>query len=416
MHNNSRSLSSNTDALQLAQRLINIGIALSTERDLERFFQLIVSEAKSLTAADAASLYLRRGNHLQFKVIQNSTKMDASDSSITFPNIPLPRELENCQNIVGYVVLSGQTLNIDNVYDISGDVPYTFNPAYDQATGYQTVSMVTVPMCNPSGEVMGALQLINHIGEDSQPCKFPVFETSLAEALASQAAVAYHNIELEDELRNAYNDTLCRLSAAAEYRDPETADHLTRMSHYSRIIAQEMGLSTHRQNLIFNASPMHDIGKIGIPDAILLKPGPLTDEERSQMQKHALIGEQILNGSDSELMNVSAVIAGSHHEKYDGSGYPRGLKGADIPIEGRIIALADVFDALVSKRVYKEAWSLDVVYEFMREQAGQHFDPEVVDAFFRGIDDILTIYQTYQPGSGFHNPKLEKNLSALHSS
>ena len=133
---------------------------------------------------------------------------------------------------------------------------------------------------------MGALQLINHIPEASEAVQFPKFETSLAEALASQAAIAYSNILLESHLREAYNDTLCRLSAAAEYRDPETADHLTRMSHYSRIIAGEMGFLTHHQTLIFDASPMHDIGKIGIPDAILLKPGPLTKPERQIMQKH----------------------------------------------------------------------------------------------------------------------------------
>lgn len=403
--------------LQLAQRLIRVGIALSAERDLDRFFQLIVSEAKSLTSADAASLYLCQGDHLHFKVIQNSTS--PKTPSLSFPDIPIPLTLNDCQSIVGYVVVLGQTLNIENVYDIPDNVPYSFDPSFDQSSGYQTKSMVTVPLLKPSGEVMGALQLINHLTPEHGHLAvkaFPPFETNLAESLASQAAVGYNNILLETKLRDAYNDTLCRLSAAAEYRDPETADHLLRMSHYSRIIAREMGLPVQRQNLLFEASPMHDIGKIGIPDAILLKPDRLTTKEYEVMKTHAAIGEKILSRSNSELMKTCALIAGSHHEKYDGSGYPRGLVGNKIPIEGRIIALADVFDALVSKRVYKEAWNLETVFEFIRDQSGQHFDPDVVKAFFHGIDDILAVHKQYKPQKKFDDECLNQTLSALHSS
>jgi HD-GYP domain-containing protein (c-di-GMP phosphodiesterase class II) len=319
---------------------------------------------------------------------------------------------------VGYVVLTSKTLNVDNAYEISDDAPYSFNSKFDQLTHYKTRSMVTVPLRKPSGEVLGALQLINHISpQTGQPTysAFPPFEISLAESLASQAAVGYNNILLENSLRKANNETLCRLCAAAEFRDPETADHLIRMSHYSRIIAKEFGLSPAQQNLLFEASPMHDIGKIGIPDSILLKPGPLTIEERRVMQSHATIGEKILSGSDSDLVQTCALIAGSHHEKYDGSGYPRGLVGKSIPIEGRIVALADVFDALVSKRVYKAAWNLDTVLEFIRDQSGLHFDPEVVDAFFRGLDEIIATYQRYSPRLDMQDPKIKQTVGGLYS-
>jgi putative two-component system response regulator len=168
------------------------------------------------------------------------------------------------------------------------------------------------------------------------------------------------------------------------------------MSNYSRIIAKHLGLSSHEQELIFYASPMHDVGKIGIPDAILQKPGPLTPEERLIMNRHPEIGYEILSKSDSELMKKSAIIALTHHEKFDGSGYPRGLKGEGIPLEGRIVALADVFDALASRRPYKEAWNLDEIFGFVESQSGSHFDPHVVAAFTRGRGEILEIYHRYQ--------------------
>jgi putative two-component system response regulator len=232
------------------------------------------------------------------------------------------------------------------------------------------------------------------VADWSQP--FSELEVRVAEALASQAAVAYQNVRLREELKAAHLETIFCLAQAAEYRDQDTAFHLKRMSHYSRILAKELGLSSHEQELIFYASPLHDVGKIGIPDAILQKPGPLTPEERLIMNRHPEIGYEILSKSDSELMKKSAIIALTHHEKFDGSGYPRGLKGEEIPLEGRIVALADVFDALASRRPYKEAWNLDEIFGFVESQSGSHFDPHVVAAFTRGRGEILEIYHRYQ--------------------
>jgi putative two-component system response regulator len=381
--------------LHLAQRLIQVGIALSAERNLERLLQVIVSEAQSLTNAEGVSLYLRQNDSLYFKISQNHAIPAGPSPDLQALSLPLNDNAH--PSIAAYVVTTGETLNLADVYQLPEEAPYRFNADFDRKTGYCTTSMLTVPMRDLAGQVLGALQLVNHRPRDQALGQmFPELETSVAESLASQAAIAYKNILLEDRLRNAYRDTIHRLSAAAEYRDPETGDHLVRMSHYSRIIAKYMGLPLAYQELIFDASPMHDVGKLGIADAILLKPGKFTPEERAIMMRHAQIGADILENSEAELLQVSAVIARSHHEKYDGSGYPLGLKGEDIPLEGRIVALADVYDALSSQRVYKAAWSQEDVLDRIQQDTGSHFDPEVVAAFFAGLTEILEIQARYR--------------------
>ncbi|MFQ3613626.1 MAG: HD domain-containing phosphohydrolase [Cyanobacteriota bacterium] len=386
------------EALQMSHRLIQVGIALSSETDLGRLLELIVAQAKELTHCDGGSIFIREGEELRFFVV--SRNEDLRD--LRMPLSP--------SSIAGYVVLTGESLNLADVYDLSPDLPYAFNRQVDQQTGYRTRSLLTVPMRDPSGQVMGALQLLNRlqpqrptrldpsqVAEWSQP--FSALEASVAESLASQAAVAYQNVQLREELKSAHFETIFCLSLAAEYRDQDTSFHLKRMSNYSRIIAKHLGLSSREQELIFYASPMHDVGKIGIPDAILLKPGRFTPEERLIMNRHPEIGYEILSKSDSELMKKSATIALTHHEKFDGSGYPRGLKGEQIPLEGRIVALADVFDALASRRPYKEAWDLTDIFRLVEESTGTHFDPQVVAAFDRGRSEILEIYHRYQEHS-----------------
>lgn len=205
-------------------------------------------------------------------------------------------------------------------------------------------------------------------------------------------------VQLADEVRKATEkivaqerETIFCLAKAAEYRDPETGAHIIRMAHYSRHIARVLGLSMEQQELLLEAAPMHDIGKVGTPDLILLKPGKLTPDEFSIMKQHAVIGYEVLNSASSHMLKVAAEIAHTHHEKFDGSGYPRGLKGEDIPLFGRIVAVADVFDALTSERPYKKAWSIEKATELLREGMGTHFDPSCVVAFFTDFDDVLTI-------------------------
>jgi putative two-component system response regulator len=191
-------------------------------------------------------------------------------------------------------------------------------------------------------------------------------------------------------------ELLFRMSRAAEFRDPETGAHIQRMSHYSYLIAGRLGLPVEDQQLVLQAAPMHDVGKIGIPDYILLKPGALTPEEFGVMKTHAALGLELLKGSDSTILQAAATIAISHHEKYDGSGYPYGAAGDAIPLFGRIVAVADVFDALTSERPYKKAWPIDQAMAYLRDGAGKHFDPSCVEAFLACHDDVLSIHAQYQ--------------------
>lgn len=182
-----------------------------------------------------------------------------------------------------------------------------------------------------------------------------------------------------------------RLGKAAEYRDEETGSHILRMSHACALIARAIGWNDAECDLILNASPMHDIGKIGIPDAILLKPGRFEPHEWEIMKTHATIGGRLLEGDDSDLLRMASEIALSHHEKWDGSGYPQGLAGDAIPMAGRIAALADVFDALTSVRPYKKAWPIEDAIAYVRDNRGKHFDPALVDVFMRELPGILAI-------------------------
>jgi len=196
-------------------------------------------------------------------------------------------------------------------------------------------------------------------------------------------------------LKTASLDTIYRLSMASEYKDEDTGAHIKRMSRYSAAVARRMGLDERTIETILYAAPMHDLGKIGIPDQILLKPARLDPAEWEIMKQHTVIGAKILKGSDAEFIRLGEIIAQSHHEKWDGSGYPNSLKGIDIPIAGRITAIADAFDALTSKRPYKEPFSVEKSLAIIRKGRGNHFDPDVVDAFFAIQDEILTIKSEY---------------------
>lgn len=197
------------------------------------------------------------------------------------------------------------------------------------------------------------------------------------------------------QLKKAHQDTIVHLSAAAEYKDEETGTHIIRMSKYSALLAERLGMCGDDVDLILKGSPMHDVGKIGIPDSILMKPGKLTLEEWEVMKTHTTIGANILGMSSSNYMNTAAIIAISHHEKWDGSGYPSGLVGENIPVEGRICAVTDVFDALTNERPYKKAFSVEKSIEIMKEGRKTHFDPHILDVFLDNLDDILEIKENY---------------------
>ncbi|EHK61328.1 response regulator [Halomonas sp. GFAJ-1] len=199
-----------------------------------------------------------------------------------------------------------------------------------------------------------------------------------------------------DELKQTRLAVVQRLGRAAEYKDNETGLHVIRMSLYTQLLALRLGFSEAAAEELLNAAPMHDVGKIGIPDAILRKPGPLDADEWRVMQSHTAIGAEILGDDDSTLMTLARSIALYHHEKWDGSGYPKGIKGEDIPIEARIVALADVFDALTSERPYKKAWAVEDAVALIEKERGHHFDPDIVDAFLQSLPELLAIKDQWQ--------------------
>ncbi len=202
------------------------------------------------------------------------------------------------------------------------------------------------------------------------------------------------------ELVASRQQLIRRLGRAAEYKDNATGNHVVRMAHVTRLVAQEAGLGPEAVQLLFQTAPMHDVGKIGIPDSILLKPGPLTPDEMKVVRQHPQIGAEIIGKHDNELLSMARTIALTHHERWDGTGYPQGLQGEQIPLPGRIVAIADVFDALVSRRPYKEPFSAEQAIAIMVEERGKAFDPALIDAFLAQRHEILRITALYADERG----------------
>jgi len=214
--------------------------------------------------------------------------------------------------------------------------------------------------------------------------------------LSDQARVLQYQVDKSvAEIHERELETLSKLAKAGEFRDKTTGNHLMRMAKYSALIGQHLGLGAETVHVLEVAAPMHDIGKIGIPDAVLLKEGPLVPEELEVMRDHPRMCYDILKGSPSKYLSMGAIIALGHHEKFDGSGYPNGLHGEDIPLVARIVAVADVFDALVSERPYKKAWTLDNAIDFVKSQRGKHFDPTCIDAFLSDRSAIETVMREF---------------------
>ncbi|SDN48151.1 GAF domain-containing protein [Desulfonauticus submarinus] len=359
----------------LSAKLISVGIALSSVIDLNELLELILFKARELTNADAGTIYSVDGNHLVFLTSQNDTlekRFGKEKVKNLFEHFSLPM---NKKSVAGYVALTGKSLIIDDLYK-NEEYDFCSYREWDRANGYYSKSMLVLPLKTPRNEVVGVLQLINaKQGEQIIPFKKEFLEPM--RYFAAQAAVALVNAKLYQEIEEAHLDTLFRLGVAAEYRDKETASHIRRVGKMAVLLGKELGWMDETE--LYWAVAMHDVGKLGIPDVILQKPGPLTSEERKIMEKHTLIGGYILRNAKSSLLKQAQVVALTHHERYDGRGYPRGLKGEDIPLIGRIAAIVDVFDALSSKRVYKPPFSEREVEMILLEEKGHHFDPLLVE-------------------------------------
>jgi response regulator RpfG family c-di-GMP phosphodiesterase len=225
-----------------------------------------------------------------------------------------------------------------------------------------------------------------------------MFDKDLLNIFCSNVVVAFDNISLAYELERTQKEVVERIGAVAETRSEETGNHVRRVAEYCYLLARASGMWEEEAQMLREAAPMHDIGKVGIPDSILNKPGRLTTEEFEIMKRHAEIGKELLSGSNSRLLDISAIVAYEHHERYDGKGYPRGLKGEEIHTYGRITAIADVFDALGSPRSYKQAWPVEEVFNYMMDQRGKQFDPELIDLFLAHKDEILEIRESFKDG------------------
>lgn len=306
------------------------------------------------------------------------------------------------KSAVKHVMESGQML-----------VVHSFDEDHLQEFGLYG-GYIGIPLVSISGKTFGALHAFGVSDRLAQePLRMLIL---VAQRLGYELQLKDYNTKLEDEvnkrtselrtalvdLKNANLDlsmaqaeTIFRLAKAAEYRDEDTAAHLHRMSNYSFVIAKQMGMEADFCNELRLAATMHDVGKIGTPDSILLKKGKLTPDEYEIMKEHTLIGAKILGGSSSQILRMSEIIALCHHEKFNGEGYPRQLKETEIPIEARIVAIADVFDALVTKRVYKRAFSIEESLSILKRDSGSHFDPRVYGAFMESFDEILSIRKKY---------------------
>lgn len=285
--------------------------------------------------------------------------------------------------IVGSSIMSGEPIIIEDAYNDP-----RHNADNDRKTGYHTKSIITVPFTNNDGEIIGAYQAINKLTEVDY---FTTRDLELLSLAASYAGKSLESVMLHQEIVDTQREIISTMGEVGEIRSKETGNHVKRVAEYSYVLALGLGLSVAEAELLRTASPMHDIGKIAIPDAVLNKPGKLTEEEYDIIKSHTKIGYQLLRGSKRELLRTAAIVAEQHHEKWDGTGYPNRRKGEDIHLFGRITAVADVFDALSAERVYKPAWPIEKISNLFREERGRHFDPAIIDVFFQELPKLLEI-------------------------
>ncbi|MDX8383015.1 MAG: HD domain-containing phosphohydrolase [Ghiorsea sp.] len=377
-----------TDAIATLKMIVEASVDIDTTSDSTGFLDKILMHSREIVGASAGSLYLIHGDKLNFLACQNDV---VNVNEILHKNGKTDKVLQlSSTSIAGYVASSGKEVYIADAYAIPPESPYSFNNTVDKQTGFKTTSILALPLRHPIDGIVGALELINPDKVSMSP-----MHMGLIKVFSVTASVSIVNLRLRENLKEAYMETLFRLGVASEYNDEDTYDHIQRIRHSSKIIAAKMGLSTEAQENMFHASAMHDIGKIGIADFLIQKPGRLTDEEMSVMKTHPEIGSLILKDSKTEILQLSEAIAFCHHEKWNGSGYPRGLKGENIPLSARIVAIADVFDALVNVRPYKKAWPLSKALALLRDESGAHFDPDVVDAFFKALPEIKVVQKKY---------------------
>jgi HD-GYP domain-containing protein (c-di-GMP phosphodiesterase class II) len=397
--------------------IIRLGIEITGVKDLDVLLEKILKEARKLVHADAGSIYIREDDQLKFSYTQNDTlqKRLPPGRKLIYSTFSVPI---NSKSISGYVAHTGETLNIPDVYRLRTGLPYSFNKHYDDLSGYRTKSVLTFPLKTNRGHVIGVLQLINGKDEKGKVIPFRKKDEPLILNFANTAAVAIERAQMTRAM-------ILRMIKMAELRDPkETGAHVNRVGSFAVVIyehwAAKQGISQEEieknRDVLRMAAMLHDVGKVAISDTILKKPARFTEEEFNIMKQHTYLGARLFSELYSDFDETAAVVAFNHHEYWDGNGYPGhvnmldgtplpgfevgngkavGKKGEEIPIFGRVVAIADVFDALSSKRVYKEAWDEARVLETLKALDGKQFDPAVMEAFFASLDPIRNIAERY---------------------
>lgn len=377
--------------------LLRVGQAMSAERDLEKLMMLIKNETEQALDADRCTvlLYDRESNELWSKV---ATGFETMSEEIRFPAH---------LGLAGYVVKTGEVLNIRDAYQDP-----RFNPEIDKKTGYQTRNILCMPMRNRKMDIIGVFQVLN-----KRLTHFDKVDEDLLTAIATSAGVALENATMAQEMKVSFDSFVKTLSTTIDARDPITAGHSERVAEYAVLLGEEMELHDNDLEALKYASLLHDIGKIGIREDVLKKDGRLTEKEYRHIQKHVYYTHEILKNVHFERhLQLVPEIAASHHEKMDGTGYHRNLKGQEILLSGRILAIADVFDAITSRRHYRNRMAFDKVLTIVKRDAGNHFDPECVDSFFKLPLYKLTCILLKDPGTAESDAgleiaeKLDKNI------
>jgi len=347
---------------------------IADERDIDQLLILLADMGRDLISADRCTVWLfnRQTQELWSKVAHGVDR-------ITIPS---------SAGIAGCVATTGDSLIINDPYNDE-----RFDKEIDKKTGYHTRNILGLPIQDGEGKIIGVFQAINKMPEPEAFSKQDLEHLLLAATYTGKALDA---AMLQEEIEATQREIIFTLAETGELRSKETGYHVKRVAEFCRLFAAKHGLSDDETELLRLSSPMHDIGKIAIPDSILLKPGKLTPDEWSIMQTHTTLGYEMLKHSERRLLKAAAIIANEHHEKWNGKGYPNGTRGKDIHIFGRITAMSDVFDALANTRVYKPAWELDRILELFKEEKGQQFDPDLVKVFLDNFDDFVEIKETYR--------------------
>ncbi len=343
-------------------------------RRVGNLIQHLANMARELVVADRCSIWLAD--------YETETLWTMAAHGVTEIRIPL------ATGLVGYAIQHGKTVCIEDAH-----MDPRFNKEVDRQTGYQTQSILVLPLYDAKGQVLGALQLLN---KRTWTQVFTEADIRHLQMVVPITSASIENTLLNEEIDETQREIIYMMGAVGEARSQETGSHVRRVAEYSRVLALGVGLSEAEADLLKSVSPMHDIGKVEIPDHILRKPGKLTPEEFAVIRSHAEIGYHILNKSSRPLLKTAAIVAHEHHERWSGGGYPNNLSGEEIHLYGRITAVADVFDALSSRRCYKDAWPLDRVWALFQEERGRQFCPRVTDALFACREEILAIHNRYQ--------------------